>query len=273
MKTQTLFILLVISLFLSCSKTSDELEKNIIVSVSARETVIYNGVETIFSATTSEVVFEVSFYLDGQNIGSLLSQPYNLKYTPKDIAPGVHEIKCVAKTENGKTYSGQTTITINLRLGDEYQGGKIFYLDSSTKHGLIASKSDMVYSGNNGDVVRFAWGSETILGTSNDNGKLNTQLMASNATSPSSAGYHFKNGGYSHNGYVDWYIPSINELELLKENKSYVGGFSTASDWQAMYWSSSESNQTMAFILNFNVLMGNTNDKIKVYKIRPIRSF
>lgn len=255
-----------------CSKSSDDELSNVTISVAVNESTIYNGVEYSFSSTVNQIVSEVQFYFDGQSIGSDISEPYSVQYTPKNVAPGSHKITCIAKLGN-HSYNGETSVNVALRLGDEYQGGKIFYLETSGEHGLIGSTADLTYNGDFGAETRFSWGSETILGTTNDNGKENTVLMAANAPSPGYAGYHFKNGGYSQNGYSDWYIPSINELEILKENKSYVGGFSTATDWQVQYWSSSESNQTKAFILNFNALMGNTNDKTKVFKIRPIRQF
>lgn len=264
--------LLGLLLFFSCSKSNEDGPNDVKVTVSTSENTIYNGIETTFSANVSQDVSEVVFYFDGQNIGSDITAPYTLQYTPKDITPGTHKVTCVAKLGNNN-YSGETTVTMVLRLGDEYQGGKIFYLEASGEHGLIGSTSDLSYSGEFGEEIRFSWGAETLLGTTKNNGKENTALMAANAPSSGYAGYHFKNGGYTKNGYSDWYIPSIDELEILKENKAYVGGFSNATDWQAMYWSSSESSETKAYILNFNALMGNTNDKVKVFLIRPIRKF
>lgn len=267
-----LFCLLAVVALVSCSKNSNDELNAVTVSVSVNENTIFNGVESTIQAIISQDIDEVVFYFDGQSIGSDILKPYSIKYTPKNVTPGSHKITCVAKLGND-SYNGETSVNAVLRLGDEYQGGKIFYLETSGEHGLIGSTTDLTYNGDFGAETRFYWGTETIIGTTNDNGKENTELMAANAPSSGYAGFHFKNGGYSQNGYSDWYIPSINELEILKENKSYVGGFSTATDWQAQYWSSSESNQTKAFILNFNALMGNTNDKIKVFKVRPIRKF
>jgi len=258
-------------LFISCG--SQEPKENIDIIVSSTDAFIYNGVETKFTSSINGTITEVIFYFDGKSIESVISQPYNIKFTPNDVEPGNHKVTCIAKTSKGNSFSAETSVELKLRLGDSYQGGKIYYLDSTGKHGLIASTTDLKYSGDAGDVVRFCWGYQTVLGTSNDNGKANTLLMANNSTSTSFAAFHFKSPGYNYNGYSDWYIPSINELQLLKDNKSYVGGFSSATDWQAMYWSSSESTQTYAFILNFNVLMANYDDKAKVFKIRPIRQF
>lgn len=234
--------------------------------------VLNNGVKASFSATFSAPINEAVFYFDGKSIGSVISSPYSVDFTPVDVKPGVYLVTCIAKVGT-KTYSGEMSVKVELRLGDMFQGGRIFKLDASGKSGLIASVSDLSYSSTFGNEVRFVWGLDILLGTTLDDGKKNTKLMSAVAPSAGYAAYHFKGDGLSLNGFSDWYIPSYRELELLKENKNLVGGFSTATDWQAIYWSSSELNETMAFQLNFNALMGNSNDKSKAFKVRPIRSF
>ena len=96
--------------------------------------------------------------------------------------------------------------------------------------------------------------------------------MANVSSDPFYAGYNFKNG-YELNDFSDWYIPSQEELKVLKLNQDYVGGFSTQSD-EASYWSSTELDSENAFALNFDVLMGNSiNKSIYGCRIRPIREF
>lgn len=276
MKRIILFLAIVLPIvFAGCSKDGgDEPKESINVSVSSNQTDVFNGIELTFTANVvGGDVKETTFYFDGQNIGSSITQPFSVKYKLKDVEPGNHKISCVAKSAKGNDFTGETSISLTLRLGDEYKGGKIFKLNPDGKSGLIGSTEDLSYNGDQSTEVRFYWGMDGVtVGTTNGNGKANTTLMAANATSPSFAAYHFKNG-YSHNGFTDWYIPSIDELEILKENKSYVGNFSNLTDWNAMYWSSSEQSESKAFILNFNALMGNTNEKSRVFKIRPIRQF
>lgn len=268
---KSILSLFAILLLIGCSKENSEVSKSITVAVSVDKT-LYNGVETLITAAPTGSVSEVVFYFEGQSIGSSISSPYSVKFTPENIKPGSYTVSCVAKNSNN-TYKGDVSVNVVLRLGDEFEGGKIFYLNSPGDHGLISSKTDLTYSGEFGDETLFSWGAESLLGTENSNGKNNTKLMSESAPSSGYAGFLFKNGGFSQNGFSDWYIPSIEELELLKENKKYVGGFSNNTDWEAMYWSSSESNEKEAFILNFNALMGNTNNKTRAFKIRPIRSF
>jgi hypothetical protein len=185
----------------------------------------------------------------------------------------LHEVSCVATTSKG-TYRGSTSATVVLCLGDTYQGGKIFYLESSGEHGFISSTEDLYYNDGSGIQYGFSWGAYGLnLGTTKNNGETNTKLMATNSTSIGQAGYSFKNG-LNYNGYSDWYIPSLNELELLKENNAYVGTFEHSdTNWKNFYWSSTERSETIAFCENLYALAGNTSDKSYMRKIRPIRKF
>ena len=268
------FALVIVSTFAGCSNESNQDQDFTSITVSTSDVNVFNGQEiTITARINSGEVNKVTFYFDGTEIGSSIYAPYVKEYILQDVTPGTHTVTCIAETKWGNQIQDETNVSLTLRLGDEYQGGKIFYLEENGKNGLIASKEDLSYNSDQGTEFRFYWGVPgELLGTSLDNGKENTAIMASKATSPGCAAYHFKNG-YEYNGYNDWYIPSCNELELLKENKSYVGNFSNLTDWNAMYWSSSEQSETKAFILNFNALMGNTNNKERVFKIRPIRQF
>lgn len=263
----------VMPLWLSgCSNGDDsETKLSITVTVKADET-LHNNTETTFSATVSQAVDEITFYFDGESIGSSLYSPYTIKYTPKNITPGNHKVTCIAK-HKGETFTGETPVRIELRLGDEYQGGKIFYLNGSGDHGLIGALEDLSRKDDNSD-VGFIWGGyESLLGTNLDDGVSNTNKMAAISTSTGYAGYAFKSS-YEYNGYKDWYIPSYNELELLSENKEYIGTFKRSDiNWQNYYWSSSESSDKNAFCLNFFALAGNTSEKNLNRKIRVIRKF
>lgn len=269
-----LFVMLFTGIICGCSNENNQGQDMTNIALSTSNKDIFNGQKiTITANICGGKIKLATFYFDGMEIGSTIYAPYSVEYLLQDVSPGTHKVTCIAETEYGNQIKDETIVFLTLRLGDDYQGGKIFYLEANGENGLIAAKEDLSYNGDQGTELRFYWGVPgELVGTSLDNGKENTILMARKATSPGCAAYHFKNG-YEYNGYNDWYIPSYNELELLKENKSYVGNFSDLTDWNAMYWSSSEQSESKAFILNFNALMGNTNNKERVFKIRPIRQF
>lgn len=262
------------SAFLSCTKENGNKEDAITVIISSLDEVLYNGKETTFNATTSGNVDEVEFYFNGNSIGSSINSPYSIKFTPTNVLPGSYTISCLARDNKG-SYKGEASIKVVVRLGDELQGGRVFYLESNGEHGLISSTKDLTYSGDFGEEVGFSWGSNSLLGTSKTNGEANTALMAVNSPSSGYAAFLFKDGGgYEYNGFKDWYIPSIEELEILRKNMNYVGGFVKSSvSWQNYYWSSSESSETSAFCLNFFALSGNNSQKMLIHKVRHIRKF
>jgi len=151
-------------------------------------------------------------------------------------------------------------------LGQSYQGGKIAYIDSTGKHGLIAAPSDQSAGilWNNGtfpnDPVTGATG--TAIGT----GQANTNAIIA-AQGP---------GNYAAklcddlvlNGYSDWYLPSKDELNQLYLNQTVVGGFANGS-----YWSSSEYDYDIAWSQYFGNGYQYNNNKYSTLAVRAVRAF
>lgn len=52
-------------------------------------------------------------------------------------------------------------------------------------------------------------------------------------------------GNLSEGGHNDWYLPSINELEVLAVNRAVIGGFGDN------YWSSTEASRTETMANDF----------------------
>lgn len=157
-----------------------------------------------------------------------------------------------------------------LRLGQNYQGGIIFYFlekgdpnyDKHEQHGFVAAPIDQPNY--------YFWeynfqcsliGTNTKIGT----GSMNTMTIVINTSS----GAALACDKLVLNGYSDWYLPSKDELKQLYKNRYVVGGFS-----DECYWSSSESlsNQGSWAVNFFN---GDTivRDKMYSYSVRAIRSF
>jgi hypothetical protein len=70
------------------------------------------------------------------------------------------------------------------------------------------------------------------------------------------------------NGYSDWFLPSKDELNLLYQQKTSVGGLS--SDY---YWSSSEYYSSSAWLQHFLTGIQGNGGKTNGNHIRAIRSF
>src|SRR5579872_6036701 len=109
-----------------------------------------------------------------------------------------------------------------LNIGDYYQGGVIYWLDSAkaNKHGLIVDINDAPHSS------AYAWDTSPpsktqALDDKIYTGKNNTQLIIS-AIGSARAQAAYACVSSTSQGYSDWYLPSKYELELLLEKQIII---------------------------------------------------
>lgn len=147
-------------------------------------------------------------------------------------------------------------------IGEEFGGGVVFYVDSTGEHGLIAATSDQKKAKwYNGKFIETG-AKGTAIGT----GKQNTAaIVKAQATGEYAASIC---DGLVLNGFDDWYLPSKDELRLLKEKKGIVGGFNGI-----FYWSSTEESSHYAWAQNFNNGLQNYGNKNSAPSVRAIRAF
>jgi hypothetical protein len=70
-------------------------------------------------------------------------------------------------------------------------------------------------------------------------------------------------------GYSDWYLPSINELNMLFINKVAIGGFVCSR-----YWSSTEIDSNTAWVrIFYNGGVAELGNKTSTWCVRAVRSF
>ena len=187
------------------------------------------------------------------------------------------ETKVTAGTNVTVTGAGTTAspyvvnTTDTLAIGDSYQGGIIFWLDTTGQHGLIAATANQ----NTG--IHWYNGTYRYTGTNGNGlyaGKMNTAMiiatqMADNQTGNFAAkvcaDYSVTVGGVT---YGDWYLPSEYELNLLYLQKTVVGGFSNN-----FYWSSSEYDNHYAWRQGFTSGYQLYDNKSYAYYVRAVRAF
>ena len=161
-------------------------------------------------------------------------------------------------------------------IGEEYGGGVIFHLwkdNAGVEHGLIVALTDQSIS--------QAWSNVTSaeIGTSAQSswdGLSNSNSIVGQAGHTSSAAklcLDLVSGGQS-----DWYLPSIQELNMLWNNYytvtralSQISGATQLSN--SVYWSSSESSSNDAWYFSFGG--GDAYVGIKYYTgcVRAVRAF
>lgn len=158
----------------------------------------------------------------------------------------------------------------NLKIGQQYQGGIIFYIDSTGEHGLIAAPMDQANGVTWGNVYVATGARDPAIGA----GKGNTELIVKK----------LGEGKYAAkictdlvlNGYDDWYLPSKDELFKLYENRNEVGGFK-----RLKYFSSTEAKMTYAggvvnyasYCRDFGNGSGGRYLHSAYYNVRAVRSF
>lgn len=107
-------------------------------------------------------------------------------------------------------------------IGEQFGGGIIYYVDETGDHGLICTAEDL---------GEYNWSAAI---------KACAELEL--------------------NGYKDWYLPTITELNLMYQQKNTIGNYKSGYFYQ--YWSSSENlhNDKFAWLQDFS------NGRYYVYK-------
>jgi hypothetical protein len=199
--------------------------------------------------------------------------PLSVTGTPSVIATGAVAITIApATTTTAGSMSGADKLKLDgltggtsHYLGEVMDGGIIFniYKESDgSEHGLIVAETE--------SPTQLAWQTVGTLTTANStwNGASNTALMKPNGSPAADYATTLTN----------WYLPSLDELNILFNNRFYVNkalsgiGGSTLISLSA-YWSSVEYSTTNAMFLDFSDGRGYVYDKTTTASVRAIKSF
>lgn len=153
-----------------------------------------------------------------------------------------------------------------LTIGQHFEGGIIFYIDSTGEHGLISDTADLK-AGTWWNGIYTATGA---LKKKIGYGDSNTEKIVS---SQGDSGHYAARRCYKStvNGYTDWFMPSRDELNELYLHKSIIGNFVT----NGIYWSSTEDggNYQLAWLQYFSGGAQGNQFKNFTANVRAIRKF
>ncbi len=169
-----------------------------------------------------------------------------------------------------------------FEIGQEHQGGIIFYLDESKSHGLISMKTDMAALPYGCIMTREPMAQGSEIGT----GKENTISIATHCEEENIAAKFCLN--LEVNGHNDWFLPSIDELEQMYIYRNLIGNFNTdENSFLSVYLSSTEAlpidyidgplySKSMVFFFGEDPVFEDrraASQKNNDFSFRPIRAF
>jgi hypothetical protein len=200
-------------------------------------------------------------------------------------ASTTYYVRAYATNSAGTAYGNEVSFTTTaggggggLAIGDSYQGGIIFYLDG-LGGGLIAAPTDQSTGAEWGCYGALITGAD---GTAVGTGYQNTIDIEAGCTTSGTAADICAN--LTLGGYSDWFLPSIDELNLMWTNLADSDGDGTAigsSDPNNLggfagtyYWSSTEDDNIDAWIQFFGDGEQFASDKgFFGNNVRAVRSF
>lgn len=204
--------------------------------------VIYNNKEfTIYLYADANAgrskILSVDYYINGKLIKSIFSEPYSYTGKISDLPIGENMVNAIIKQSDNTIVKVEVKFTFKVNLGDEYQSGIIVHLSEDGTTGIIAAKED-VPGGLSG---KFQWGYkyEGYGAYSETDGYANTQKFVGKYDDNFAA---IACLNYREGGYDDWYLPSSEEFEYLKDFEDDI----IPSRMNNIYWTSTQIDDTRA---------------------------
>ncbi len=283
MKKNWLLVLLVL---LGCSKGNDTPLKGLpqltVSLMSNFITANRAGFSCVVTSAGSTLVFEQGICFSTspnptvENASVVKSSGTQSSFysTPSIFLTGqVYYVRAYAKNSTGVGYSNEVSFKTYGYRGQA--GGFVFYDKGSVSDGwryLEVSPVDVSTSSQ--------WGTATLItgasGSGLGGGYQNTQdMINAGLVNPSNALPTAAQAakGYTLNGYNDWYLPSIGELDAIWGclAQHSVGGFGANG---IGYWSSTQQGQYYANYTNLDrVGGGGYNNKLAGMAVRAVRRY
>lgn len=268
MKFQNYFLVLT-ALLISCERHTDKIAVICSFITPVADQILINDTPVTLEVDLSHTVLSVTFNFDDESIGTVTTPPYSIQWIPVGYTGGNHIITARIVTQDYETVTSTVNVFFSYHIGENTQGGKVFFIDDSDHHGLVVAFEDLSFQSE----TSFYWGPEQFIGaTDSVDGYSNTQFLASNTNMETYPWNLFKLG-YTFNGYSDWYVPSKTEMMLLTEHLKELDGDGMQM-MQGVYWTSTECCRSKAVAVDMKTYSAMSVLKTDtMYKIRPIRKF
>ena len=175
-------------------------------------------------------------------------------------------VRAYATNIAGTGYGNEISFNSGRLIGSSFAGGLVFYNDGAG-HGLVSAETDQS--------TGAEWGCDgtAIGGTSSaiNTGAANTNAIVAGCTTAGIAAKLCYD--LDLNTYTDWYLPSIDELNLMYVNlhTQSLGSFTATYYWSSSEYSGYESDY--AWLQDFSNGNQNLDNKNYTYYVRAVRAF
>lgn len=189
-------------------------------------------------------------------------------------------VACGTNETSGTDASGDTTAGLDAnsmyRRGETGPaGGYVFYVSRTP----FPCGEDLAQRCHHLEVAPFAdevarsWSPQTgrreiAAGTVIGSGRRNTMLILSDGPVDPAVSAAAYADAYEHEGYDDWYLPSLDECHELTIARELIGGFTFG-----VYWTSTERDSETAWYQHFMNSFQFPEPKTALHRVRPIRAF
>lgn len=174
----------------------------------------------------------------------------------------------------------------NVIVGEPFEGGVVGHIFQPGDPGFVEGETHGIIIAPVEQVFEAQWGCQgtAVTGTSTKVGfgRSNTEkVLAFHDALPNfylnPTQCHPDNDGsvaarltidFANGGFKDWFMPSLEEMDFLYQNRDKIGGFSNVE-----YWSSCETNAANACVMSFITGEKLSMPKSQIRRVRVIRFF
>ncbi|HEY0666903.1 MAG TPA: hypothetical protein VGD22_01935, partial [Sphingobacteriaceae bacterium] len=180
--------------------------------------------------------------------------------------------RAFAINKTDTTWSDEVSFETPMKVGYLHAGGIILTLNDAKTAGTVVSRYTLDYPlpWAPDNMINIVTGANSQVDGASNTAQITTAYGADKPYA-AKACREYRGGGFS-----DWYLPSKQELEVLRTEISRLNiGSDFLRPSRTNYWSSTESSSTIALHQDFEVPPKNQPEQVKsaMNRVIPVRAF